>query len=133
MYQSVQTRTNQPLRTSAYDLPDRLIGFAASIGAIVKKLPNDRIGTHVGNQLIRSGTAPFAHHAEAQGAESRRDFVHKLRLGVKELRETLAWLHFCRQIELAPKSPLEEVSNECTELIKIIASSIRTASRKEPR
>jgi four helix bundle protein len=75
------------MRQRTYDLRDRLLEFAVSIGQIVKGLPGDRIGSHVAGQLLRSGTAPAAHYAEACGAEFRRDFIHKLKVALKELRE----------------------------------------------
>jgi four helix bundle protein len=74
------------------DLEDRLIEFAVSVCTIARQLPRDELGSHVARQLIRSSTSPAANYAEAQGAESKRDFVHKMRICLKELRETLVWL-----------------------------------------
>ena len=72
-----------------YDLEERLLEYSARIIRLTEKLPNSRAGRHVSGQLLRSGTAPMAHHGEAQGAESRKDFIHKMRLGLKELRESM--------------------------------------------
>jgi four helix bundle protein len=69
-----------------FDIADRLLDFAVAVGKIAKSFPNDRLGSHVCSQLIRSGTAPAANYAEAQAAESRRDFIHKMKLSLKELR-----------------------------------------------
>ena len=62
--------------------------LAVSISRVVQGLPSDRIGAHVAGQLVRCCTAPVANYAEALGAESRRDFIHKMKLGLKELRES---------------------------------------------
>jgi four helix bundle protein len=112
-----------------FDLDSRLIAFGTTIGRVVNQLPGDRLGTHIASQLIRCGTAPIAHHAEAQAAESRRDFVHKLRLALKELRESLAWLRLAARAELAPGPDLPAAVRECGELVAIFAASVRTAAR----
>ena len=80
-----------------YDLEDRLIAFAVVIYAACEQLPPTAAGRHVATQLIRSGTSPLANYGEAQAAESRRDFVHKLRICLKELRETSTWLKFIQR------------------------------------
>ena len=77
---------------SKYNLQDRLINFAAMIIEIVNHLPADRVGNHLGQQLLRSGTSPALNYGEATGAESRKDFIHKLKIVHKELRETLVCL-----------------------------------------
>ncbi len=77
-----------------FDLENRLMDLAVSIGRVVQRLPGDRIGAHFAGQLVRCCTAPAANYAEALGAESRRDFVHKMKLGLKELRESQTWLRF---------------------------------------
>ncbi|MFC1760571.1 four helix bundle protein [Planctomycetota bacterium] len=75
-----------------YDLKARLLEFSVRIIRLVDQLPNTRTGNHVGSQLLRSGTSPYPNHGEAQAAESRRDFVHKLRISLKELKETQRWI-----------------------------------------
>ncbi len=75
-----------------YDLQERLIEFAVRVLNVVESLPNSRAGNHVAGQLIRSGTSPAANYGEAQSAESRKDFIHKMKVALKELRETLVWL-----------------------------------------
>jgi four helix bundle protein len=87
-----------------YDLEERLLGFAVQACRIVERLPPTVIGRHVGMQLVRSVTSPPANYAEAQGAESRRDFVHKLHC-LKELRETRAWLKFVSVWSCFPRGP----------------------------
>src|SRR3990172_8157788 len=75
-----------------YDLEERLIDFAVAIIKISNCLPNNRTGNVLGNQLVKSGTSPALNYGEAQSAESRRDFIHKLKIVLKELRETLICL-----------------------------------------
>ena len=82
-----------------YDLEDRLLDYRARIIRLTRSLAGDYAERHVGNQLLRSGTAPLSHHGEAQGAESIADFIHKFRLGLKELRESDRWLKFIFRTE----------------------------------
>jgi len=112
-----------------YDLEDRLIDFAVQTCLLVARFPSTSIAKHVATQITRSGTSPFANYAEAQGAESRQDFVHKLKVCLKELRETQAWLKFVQRMDFSSES-LEAVRNECDELVAIFVVSIRTAKRK---
>ena len=113
-----------------YDLADRLLEFAVSVGKVTKAFPNDRLGIHVANQLIRSGTAPGANYAEARAAESRRDFVHKLKLSLKELRQSMFWLELATRMDLNAGIKLTTVVAECNELIAIFVKSIETTKRK---
>jgi four helix bundle protein len=117
---------SRPLK---FDLNDRMLDLAAAVGHIVNQLPADRVGSHIAGQLVRCGTAPAAHYAEAQGAESRRDFVHKLRLALKELRESLAWLRLAARLDLAPARDTESAVRECDELIAILCKSVQTAQQ----
>ena len=109
-----------------YDLEDRLLRFAADACRVAEQMPASRTGNHICNQLIRCGTSPSANYAEARGSESRRDFVHKLKLCLKELRESLAWLRLVGSLELRPPDQLEGVLGEANELIAIMVVSIRT-------
>ena len=87
------------------------------------------IARHVSTQITRSGTSPFANYGEAQAAESRQDFVHKLKVCLKELRETQAWLKFVQRMNLCPDDVVA-VREECNELVAIVVASVRTASGK---
>jgi len=116
-----------------FDLEERLLGLATTVSGTVTQLPGNRVGLHIAGQLVRSGTAPAAHYAEAQGAESRRDFVHMLRLALKELRESLVWLCLARRTGLATDQQIESAVRECRELIAIRATSIQTARRNAER
>ncbi len=75
-----------------FDLEDRLIDFAVRIIRIAEALPKTKTGNHIAGQIIRCGTSPAPNYGEAQGAESRSDFIHKMKISLKELRETRVWL-----------------------------------------
>jgi four helix bundle protein len=113
-----------------YDLEERLIRFAASVIQIVESLSNAKASQHLGGQLVRSGTAPALIYGEAQGAESRNDFIHKMRIGIKELRETSICLRIIDMRGLSSGDQLPLVLKENIELIAIFAASIKTASSK---
>ncbi len=113
-------------RRSKYDIEDRLVGFAVMVMDTVDGLPKSRAGRHVGEQLIRCGTSPAANYGEAQSAESRKDFIHKMKVALKELRETRVWLKILRVRSMA-QSDLGAILQECEELLCIFNTSIRTA------
>ncbi len=96
--------------------------------SIARVLPQDTLGRHVASQLIRSSTSPAANYAEAVAAESRRDFIHKMKICLKELRETLVWLQLVRRMPLSKAASSVRALNECEELVRIFAKSIRTAA-----
>lgn len=114
-----------------YDLEKRLIDFSISVIDIVESLPNTRVGNHIGNQLVRCGTSPAANYGEAQSAESRSDFIHKMRISLKELRESRIWFLIIQRKEMI-KHPamVERTLKENCELIAIFAASINTAKKK---
>ncbi|SRR6266511_4067730 len=115
------------MQQARYDLEDRLIDFAVRICLMTETFPASALGKHVRVQLARSGTSPFANYGEAQGAESRQDFVHKMKVCLKELRETHAWLKFADRMKLCPDR-IEDARTECNELIAIFVASIKTAT-----
>ncbi len=112
-----------------YDLEERLISFGVSTCRNTGALPSTRVGNHVAVQLIRCSTSPASNHAEARAAESRSDFIHKMRLCLKELRETLAWLKFLQRFGIGAANEVEGGIQESTELIAIFVKSIATAQR----
>jgi four helix bundle protein len=114
-----------------FDLEERLLEFAALIIRLVESLPKTRAGNHISGQLLRSGTAPLPNHGEAEAAESSDDFIHKLRICLKELRETKRWLRLIERVPLTADE-LPAALNESDELIRIFVASIRTAMRKKP-
>jgi len=115
-----------------YDLEERLLEYAAMIIRLVERLPKTRAGNHVAGQLLRSGTSPLPNHGEAQAAESARDFVHKFKVCLKELRESKRWLRLIKRVPLIePVSSIDPPLYETEELIKIFVSSINTVQRKK--
>ena len=114
-----------------YDLEERPLEYAARICRAVERMAKTRAGNHVAKQLLRSGTAPLPNHGEAQAADSADDFIHKMRLCLKELRESKRWLLLVQRVPLI-KAParLDPLVQETEELIRIFVVSIRTAERK---
>ena len=109
------------------NLEDRLVDFAVRVVGVVEALPDTKAGKHVAGQLVRSVTSPAPNYGEAQGAESRADFVHKMKICLKELRETLIWLKIIERKPLCPPDRLSSIVKECNELIAIFVTSIKTA------
>ena len=97
----------------AFDLQERLIDFAVRIINVVESLPQTRVGKHVAAQLICAGTSPAPNYGEAQSAESRRDFIHKMKIALKELRETLVWLQIIGRKPLCDPERMQGITDEC--------------------
>ena len=113
-----------------YDLEDRLIDFAVEIIKITECLYNTKAGNHIEGQLVRSGTSPALHYGEVQSAESRADFIHKLKILLKELRESRSAMKIIKKAPLTEKTDLiDKGLLECNELISIFVKSIETAKR----
>lgn len=117
--------------TTEFDLQDRLIDLAVRVSTVCDSLPSTRVAKHVAGQLLRCGTAPAPLHAEASAAESRKDFVHKLRLCLKELRETMTWLRYLQRLGIGDDVDIDESISDTDRAIAIIYTSIRTATRNE--
>jgi four helix bundle protein len=115
-----------------YDLEERIIGHACALCRVAEGLPLTVLGRRIANQLIRSATSPAANYGEAQGAESRRDFGHKLKLCLKELRESRVWLRLIERMHLGADAEVEPALKENDELIAIFVTSIRTTLRTLP-
>jgi four helix bundle protein len=113
-----------------FDLEDRLLEFASAVIDLSESLPTTRAGNHIAGQVLRSGTSPYPNHGEAEAAESRDDFIHKLKICLKELRETRRWARLIkRKSWVKSEATLLFMLGECEELIRIFHSSIRTAKR----
>ena len=111
-----------------YDLEKRLLDYSVSVIRMVEHLPATRAGNHVASQLLRSGTSALPNHGEAQSAESKEDFVHKMSLCLKELRESSRWLQLMKRVPLVQSaSQTDSLIQETEELIRIFVTSIRTA------
>jgi four helix bundle protein len=110
------------------ELEDRLIDFAVMVIGVVEALPNSKAGNHIAGQLVRSGTSPAPNYGEARSAESRKDFIHKMKISLKELRETVIWLKIISRKGLADELVTSGAIKECGELIAIFISSTKTAA-----
>jgi four helix bundle protein len=118
----------------SYDLEKRLIDFAVEVIELVEGLPGTKAGNHIAGQLVRSGTSPAPNYGEAQSAESRKDFIHKIKIVLKELRETRVWLRIIlRKSFLKKSTQVESALSECEELIRIFAKSVMTAESKKKK
>jgi four helix bundle protein len=95
------------------ELEDRLIDFAVMVIGVVEALPNSKAGNHIAGQLVRSGTSPAPNYSEARSAESRKDFIHKMKISLKELRETVIWLKIISRKRLAEEALTSSAIKEC--------------------
>ena len=113
-----------------HQLEERLIVFAGNIAHLSENLSKKSAGAIISNQILRSSIAVALNYGEAQGAESRKDFIHKLRIGLKELRETSIALQLVKDLKLNHRnSQISNLLQESDELISIFVSSIKTANR----
>ena len=111
------------------ELEDRVLTFSVNVVQMTKKMPGSTAGVHLANQITRSGTAPSLMYGEACSAESRQDFLHKMGMALKELRETKMCLRLISMNQFIPGSTIDELINENDQLIRIFAKSISTAKR----
>ena len=112
-------------------LAERLLDFAVSVIALVNTLPNTVVGRHIKGQLLRSGTSGGSNYEEARGAESRADFIHKLGIVLKELKESRFWMRVIYRSKLINSKSVKPLISECEELCAIVAKSIITAKEKK--
>lgn len=117
-----------------FDLEERLLEYAARIIRLTETMRRTQAGIHVAGQLLRSGTSALPNHGEAQAAESAADFVHKMSVCLKELRETRRWLRLAQRVPLVRTADsIEPLLRETEELIRIFFSSIATAKKRTLR
>jgi four helix bundle protein len=114
-------------QSRADELEERLIDFSVRIVKLSSRLPKTPAGRHIAGQILRSGTSPAPNYGEARGAESRNDFVHKLRIVLKELNETSIWLRVIERSKLIRKELLGDIIAENSELCRIFTASLKTA------
>ena len=114
-------------KSQADRLEERLVDFAVRIRALATALPRTASGRHIAMQILRSGTSGAPNYAEARGAESRADFIHKLKVVQKELNETAVWLRILSKSVATKEELIVDILQENLELAKIITASIRTA------
>jgi four helix bundle protein len=128
-----KTNDNELQKTQTqrkYDLEERLLEFSAAVIHVSEKIPQSRAGNHVAGQLLRSGTSPYGNHGEAQAPESADDFIHKMKVCLKELRETHRWSRLVHRMRwLASDRDLVFALREGDELIRIFNASVQTAER----
>ncbi|MBO9681709.1 MAG: four helix bundle protein [Flavisolibacter sp.] len=118
--------------TIKYDLEDRLVNYTCRMIDVVEALPNSRAGNYIAGQLVKSCHSPAFNYGEAQAAESRADFVHKLGVCLKELKECRTALKIIIKKEMIkPAAKLQDIFKETEELIAIIAKSIDTAQKNK--
>ncbi|MBT3932690.1 MAG: four helix bundle protein [Bacteroidetes bacterium] len=112
------------------DLEERLIDFAVEIIYYIEVIPNTKAGNHLGGQLLRSGTSPALNYSEARSAESKNNFIHKMKVCLKELRETYNCLRILFKANLFKNEvQIKSLIQEANELISIFVKSIETASK----
>ena len=113
-----------------YNLEDRLVDFSVLIIEIVNQIPNTKAGNHLSGQIVRSGTSVSLNYGEAQSGESRRDFIHKIKVVLKELRETYVALKIIHKTKLFKnETMIIEAKKESNELISIFVKSVETAQK----
>ena len=117
-------------KTQSDQLEERLIEFAARIIGLTTELPKTSVGRHIALQILRSGTAGAPNYAEARGAESRADFIHKLGIVQKELNETSVWLRILARTNRGKDDLIIAILQENIELARIVTASIRTAKNR---
>ena len=127
----LSTSTSMEPDSRADVLEGRLVQFAIDIVKLVGDLPQNFQARHIAGQLLRSGTAAAPNYGEARAAESRADFIHKLRIALKELNETAVWLRIIRGSFDIPTASLGKLVAENTELCRILVASIQTARRND--
>ena len=110
-----------------FDLEDRLVDFAVRVIEVAESLPNTYAGKHLAGQIIRSGTSPALNYGEAQSAESVADFIHKMKICLKELRETFVCLKIIKRKNYFAEGKLDSIHQENNELVSIFVKSIATA------
>src|SRR5947208_1243044 len=117
-----------------FDLEERLLDYSAAIIGLVDTTRSTPAGRHIGSQLLRSGTSPLGSHGEAQSAESVKDFIHKFKLALKELRESLRWLKLIQRAGLHENAgAVVHLLGETEQLIRIFNASIQTARKRAPQ
>jgi len=122
------TRTFQ-----ANNLEERLVQFAIAIVALTGRMPQNSQAKHIATQILRSGTSAAPNYGEARAAESRADFIHKMKIALKELNETAIWLRIIKGCFAIDQEFLNSIVAENAELCRILVASIQTARRNDGR
>ena len=118
------------MQMDKFDLEDRLVNFSVLIIEIANEMPNTKAGNHLATQIIRSGTSASLNYGEAQSGESRKDFIHKMKVVLKELRETFVCLKIIYKTKLyKTEKKITTAMKENDELISIFVKSVETAQK----
>jgi four helix bundle protein len=110
------------MRSAQPDILERSIAYSLRIIKLYKELEKDSVGRIIGRQLLRSGTSIGANIHEAQGGQSKADFIAKLSIAHKEARESAYWLRLIREAELISASRIQDLIDETEQLIKILSA-----------
>ncbi len=117
-----------PAPRKGHDIERRLLRFAAQASSVIDALPDNRMGRRIASQLVRSASAPLSHYAEACASESRNDFIHKLSIALKELRESSVWIELIIEAQLeVDDGEVSSLLDECRQLGNILGKSLVTA------
>lgn len=109
------------------DLSERLLDFAVETIKATYMFPKSQVGSHIGGQVIRSVSSVGANYEEACTAQSRADFIHKMQIALKEIRETVYWVKLATRLELPGKTGWSLILQEGNELLLILAKSVATS------
>jgi four helix bundle protein len=115
------------------DIGNRLLEFASDVIRLTVRLQRTAVGRYLGNQLMRSAASSGANYREACGAESKADFVHKMQIVLKELREAEYWLQLLARANVAPADALKPLTAEVDELVRILVKSVVTAKERNQK
>jgi four helix bundle protein len=115
-------------KNSQFD--ERYLAFGAAVLRFLPQLPANRVGAHVGDQLFRSATSVGAHLQEARAAESRADFIHKMTMALKEMREAKYWLELIGKANVLGSETLSGLLQESDKFVAILTRSVITAKSK---
>ncbi len=113
------------------DLKERLLEYGAAIINLVESLPKTIAGKRIGDQLLRSGTSVGANYEEAQAAESKTDFIHKLQIALKELRESNYWLRLLMKTKITTTDKVDQILDESNQLLAMISKAVITAKKNQ--
>jgi four helix bundle protein len=121
-------------RPTKFNLEERLLDYSADVIRLSEKIIHSPAGSHVSNQILRSGTSPLPNHGEAEAAESTQDFIHKLKICLKELWQTYRWIRLIQRVPLIERpESAQKLLQETDELIRIFYKSIETARNRPKR
>ena len=119
------------MNSARRDLGERLLDFAARIIELVEPLPKTLVGRQIGDQLVRASTSVGANYQEAQAAESRADFAHKLQIALKEVRESNYWLRLLARIQSGSSPLITSLIDESSQLRAILSKAVSTTKRND--